>query len=258
LLFLDNNEIIEWTMFSKSRMNPQAMQPYGESLTAYFNGDKDAELIVHRDDGYKSPLPVSWFFRGPSEYTPIDTKALEHSKGTVLDVGAGTGVHSLALSEKGHSVTAIDISPHAVDILRQRGIEQVFCTDVFSFQSGRFDTLLMLGHGIGMVESLEGLERFLAKAGSLITSEGQLLLDSLDVRATQDPVHLQYQKERQRKGHYIGEIGMQFEFRGQTGPFCTWLHVDRDTLNEYARRAGWSCEMLVELHTGDYLARLYR
>ncbi len=239
-------------------MNPQAMQPYGKSLTAYFNGDKQAELIVRRDDGYKSPLPVSCFFRGPSEYTPIDIKALELSKGRILDVGAGAGVHSLALVEKGLSVTAIDISPHAVEILKQRGIDQAFCSDIFTFQNGSFDTLLMLGHGVGMVESLEGLERFLAKAGSLISNGGQLLLDSLDVRATADPVHLEYQKDRQRKGHYLGEIGMQFEFRGQTGPFCTWLHVDRDTLNEYARRAGWYCEILVELPGGDYLARLFK
>ena len=47
----------------------------------------------------------------------------------------------------------------------------------------------------------------------------------------------------------IGEISMQFEFRGKRGPYCGWLQIDADTLNEHAKLGGWN---------GDYLARLTR
>ena len=32
-------------------MDPQALQPFGAALRAYFEGDTGAELILHRDDG---------------------------------------------------------------------------------------------------------------------------------------------------------------------------------------------------------------
>ena len=144
-------------------MNPKAMEPFGMALLAYFEGDTTAELIIRRDDGEERPLPVSLFFRDPSEFTPIDNAAMDHCIGHVLDVGAGTGLHGLVLQRKGLPVTAIDISPHAVNIMKQRGLMDVHCADIFEFQGGRFDTVLMMGHGIGMVETIAGLDRFLAR-----------------------------------------------------------------------------------------------
>ncbi len=53
-------------------MNPDAMDPFGLALLAYFEGNPRAELIIRREDGREWPLPVSFFYRGPSEYTPIE------------------------------------------------------------------------------------------------------------------------------------------------------------------------------------------
>jgi hypothetical protein len=51
----------------------------------------------------------------------------------------------------------------------------------------------MMGHGIGMVETLAGLDRFLAHARGWLSGDGQILLDSQDVRVTDDPKNLAYQ-----------------------------------------------------------------
>jgi len=32
-------------------MDPKAMEPQGLALLAYFQGDLNAELVIHRDDG---------------------------------------------------------------------------------------------------------------------------------------------------------------------------------------------------------------
>jgi hypothetical protein len=114
----------------------------------------------------------------------------------------------------------------------------------------------MLGHGIGMVEDLPGLNRFLAHAHQLIGSGGQLLLHSRDVRQTDDPNHLTYHEANRRAGHYIGEICLQFEYEGQSGPYCGWLHVDPPTLRQRAEQGGWNCEIILEQDSGEYLARL--
>jgi SAM-dependent methyltransferase len=237
-------------------MEPQAMEPHGAALLAYWEGDPRAELILRREDGQEGRLPVSHFFRPPSAFTPLEQTALEHCRGHVLDVGAGTGLHSLVLQERGLRVTAIDVSCQAVQIMAQRGVVDVHGADLFHFTGGPFDTVLMVGHGIGMVETLVGLDRFIAHARGLLSDGGQVLLDSLDVRATDDPRNLAYQEANRRAGRYIGEIRLQFEYRGQKGPWCGWLHVDAATLKEHAEKAGWTSEVIRAEDSGDYLARL--
>jgi SAM-dependent methyltransferase len=239
-------------------MDAQAMEPYGAALLAYCAGDTGAELILHRDDGTAGSLPARHFFRDPSAFTPVERTALQQARGRVLDAGAGTGLHSLVLQEQGLPVTAIDLSPQAVEIMSRRGVKDVHCASVFTYQGGPFDTILLLGHGVGMVETIAGLDRFLARTPILLAEGGQVLLDSLDVRATTDPQHLAYQEANRQAGRYFGEIRLHFEYQGQKGPPCGWLHVDPATLREHAAQAGWACGVLVEEAHGDYLARLTR
>ncbi|MHC4082015.1 MAG: class I SAM-dependent methyltransferase [Planctomycetota bacterium] len=239
-------------------MDPKAMDPYGAALQAGFDGDAGAELILRRDDGREGRLPVSHFFRGQSEFTPVETAAVDRCAGRVLDVGAGTGLHSLVLQEKGLRVTAIDISARVVEIMIRRGVGDAHCEDVFDCRRGPFDTVLMMGHGIGMVETLAGLDRFLIFARGILSEAGQLLLDSLDVGVTDDPENLAYHEANRRAGRYVGEIRLQSEFQGERGPYYGWLHVDADTLTEHAATAGWRCEVVCREDSGDYLARLSR
>ncbi len=239
-------------------MNPQAMEPFGNALVAYFEGDTDAEVVVRRDDGLAAPIPVSHFFRGESAFTEIEKNAIALCKGHILDIGAGTGLHSMVLQKRGCQVTAIDVSPQAAGIMKMMGVKDVRYADVFEFDGGPFDTLLMLGHGIGMAESMVGLDRFLSKARTLLTEGGQVIMDSLDVRITDSPANLAYHEANRQAGRYIGEIRMQFEFHGMKGPFCGWLQVDDETLSQHSGMAGWQCEIIQRDSTGDYLARLTR
>jgi len=60
-----------------------------------------SEIIFHRDDGNTIKLPVKIFFREESEMSNIEKKALELCYDEVLDIGAGTGIHSLILQRNG-------------------------------------------------------------------------------------------------------------------------------------------------------------
>lgn len=237
-------------------MNPEAMSLHGKSLLDYYSGSRTAEIIVRRDDGLETVLPVGVFFRPQTEILPSEVEAINQCRGHVLDIGAGSGVHTLLLQSKGLTVTAIDINPDAVNIMIQRGIQDVHCADVMQFKGGPFDTLLMLGHGIGMVEDIQGLNLFLDYATRLIRGDGQLLLNSVDVRQTDDPVHLKYHKANRLAGRYIGETRIQFEYKGENGPFCGWLHVDPQTLQEQAELTDWRSEIIFQEKSGEYLARL--
>lgn len=237
-------------------MNPQSMEPFGRALSAYHQGDTDALLWIIRDDGKKSALPIFIFFRDEEAFTELEKKAMTLSRGRVLDIGVGAGSHSVVLQRKGCQVTGLDIDPEAAAVAEKRGVERVVVADVMTFSGGPFDTLLMMGHGIGMVETIEGLRRFLARAHQLLAADGQLLLDSLDVRITDEADNLAYHEINRQAGKYIGEIRMQFEFRDETGPLCGWLQVDSETLSAQAELSGWQCQIVYQGEDGNYLARL--
>jgi SAM-dependent methyltransferase len=239
-------------------MEHEAMEPYGHALIAYHRGGDYVSLLIRRDDGKETLMPVDFFFRTPPDIPLIEKEALDLCGGRVLDVGAGTGVHALALQERGLDVTAIDICPEAVEIMRERGVSDARLADIFEFTGGSYRTILMLGHGIGIAGDLEGLDRLLSHALTLLSRDGQMLLDSMDVRETSDEAHLDYHERNRRSGRYFGINRIQFEFGGRSGPYCSWLHVDPKTLEEHAEQVGLKCEILVKREGGNYLARLTR
>lgn len=242
-------------VFGDEQMNSQSMEPYGLALLDFFHGDTSAKVVIHRDDGRAEDLPLDVFFREPSNFSSLERAAIDLCRGHVLDVGAGAGCHSLVLQARGLPVCAIDLSPQAVEIMLKRGLREVQCANIFNFRAGPFDTILMMGHGIGIVETLSGLDRFLDHARGLLKPDGQILLDSLDVRCTDNPIHLAYQRANREAGRYFGEIRLQFEYQGQKGLPFGWLHVDPETLAEHAAEANWSCEIILQEQNGDYLAR---
>jgi SAM-dependent methyltransferase len=237
-------------------MDIDAMTPNGLALLSYFEGQVESEITVRRDDGIETSLPARHFFRTSAEFSPLEITALRLCRGHVLDIGAGTGIHSLALQSEGFTVTAIDISPEAVGIMSRRGVKDTRHADVLNYHGGPFNTLLMLGHGIGITGNIVGLDNFLNQAHSLVKRSGQILLDSLDVTRSQDRNNLSYHDANLRAGRYVGETRIQMEYLGITGPYFGWLHIDPRTLSEHAGKTGWNCEVILEEESGEYLARL--
>lgn len=233
----------------------EAMKPFGLAIADYCRGDKQAAVKICRDDGVEDYLAISSFFRGPTDI-PMDKIALDNCRGRILDVGAGVGIHSLYLQNKDYEVVAMDVSPEACEVMRKRGIKDVYCTSFSDFKAAPFDTLLILGRSICMVENLKGLAVFLKKARQLAKPGGQIILNSLDVRQTTDQQNLAYHAANRRAGRYIGEIRLYMEYKGEKAPVTGLLHVDAVILAEYASKANWSCEILVQQENGNYLAKL--
>lgn len=239
-------------------MDPASVTPYALALLDYARGGSSSTVALRRSDGLETPLPAAHFFRSPDEFSPIERAALERCRGRVLDAGAGTGVHSLWLQARGLAVTAIDICPELARLMKDRGVADARCADILDFSGGPFDTVLFLGHGIGMVEDLAGLERLLGHAHTFVGAGGAMLVHSLDVTVSDDPVHRAYQRTLEEAGRYPGEIRIRFQYGDLVGPLCGWLHVDPRTLARMGRSHGWSCEVVLQHETGEYLARLAR
>jgi hypothetical protein len=150
----------------------------------------------------------------------------------------------------------VDVVPALVEVMRQRGVRNVCCADIFAFWGPPFDTILLLMNGTVIVERLARLVPFLNHLHCLLKPEGQLLLHSADLRRLTDPAELARQQACRQAGRYFGEMLTQLEYKGRKGAPFTALVVDPDTLALETGKAGWSCEVLSSHESAGYLARL--
>ena len=152
----------------------------GRAIADYYKTQKANKLRVFSPMFEEDEIPLSTLFRKYKEMPEIERKALDMANGKTLDVGAGSGCHSLVLQEKGIDVTAIDISPLSVETMKDRGVKKVIEQDFFTLK-GQYDTILMLMNGIGIVGTLERLPRFFRQLDKILAPGGQLLCDSSDI-----------------------------------------------------------------------------
>ncbi len=228
-----------------------AYNPHGAALLDCFRGDTSAMLICHQD-GIRDDVPAAFWLR--KEIDPLEQRALDLSRGRVLDVGAGAGLHALELQRRGIDVTAIDIAPECVAIMRERGVRNAEAADLFAFDDGPFDTILCLCNGLDKVGRFADLPRFLERMRMLLTPDGQLIADSFDLRIGADAARLAELAQKEAAGRYFGEMDLQFEYKGRRGAPFSVLHVDYETLADTAGRQGWRCEQIAG-DGGHYLAR---
>lgn len=225
------------------------MDILGRAISEYFYGGKEYKLWVHDNHGPKVEMIVPIYFRSPEAMPDLEMMAIDLCKGKTLDIGAGAGSHALLLQEKGIDVTAIDISEGAVEVMKERGVKNAFVQDVFEMKHEKFDTLLLLMNGIGLVQTIDGLKHFLQQAKALLNKGGQLLFDSSDVAYL-------YEEGIPDLPHYYGEVNCCYEYRRQKSEWFSWLYIDEQTLRKVALEEGFSTEVLFVDESDQYLARL--
>ena len=98
---------------------------FGKALLDYHNGNYTHDLVTSTNISEEDILPLPYLFRNFSEMPNIEQKALQLAKGAILDVGCGSGSHSLYLQNNGLKVKAIDKSKGAVEVAKQRGVKKV-------------------------------------------------------------------------------------------------------------------------------------
>jgi len=223
---------------------------YGQALYDYYKGVHVGDLCINTSYGDVEEMPPEVFFRDFDDFPVLEAIALEHCRGKVLDVGAGTGCHSLILQDKGLDVKPIDISPYCVKIMHARGIEQVDQTDFFSIRHQKFNTILLLMNGLGLVGKIKNMPNFLSHCKKLLEPGGQILLDSSDVN------YLTEEYKIKSTGQYIGEISYQYVYKNNKGPWFDWLYLEKARLQEISEKEGWRVEFLFEDVNNQYLASI--
>ena len=225
----------------------------GRAIADYYKTQKANKLRVFSPMFEEDEIPLSTLFRKYEEMPEIERKALDMANGKTLDVGAGSGCHSLVLQEKGIDVTAIDISPLSVETMKERGVKKVIEQDFFTLK-GQYDTVLMLMNGIGIVGTLERLPRFFRQLDKILAPGGQLLCDSSDISYVFEDENGMIDIPNEMD--YYGEHSFRMQYKDTIGEPFNWLYIDADTLREKAERCGYAVEVVAEGEHYDYLARI--
>lgn len=227
---------------------------FGRALYDFWFKKNPEDLITFTNLTDEEILPVSYLFRDFQEMPETEQKALSLSYGKVLDVGAGSGTHSVYLQEKGLEVTALDFSPSAIKVLQARKIKNVVQEDFFTFKSDKkFDTILFLMNGIGIVEKAIYTDKLFKQLKLLLANQGQAFIHSSD---------LKYLFETgggyllPNEGYY-GDVRFTVRYKKEEESF-DWTYIDEDSLSLFARQNGFNTKKIAESEFGDFLLKIWK
>ena len=229
---------------------------FGKAILDYQTNNSPEDLITETSISEADEMSVAYLFRSYAEMPKLEQKALQLAKGKVLDVGCGAGSHSLYLqNELNLDVTAIDISANAIKACELRGLKKAKVQDIMQLDGEKYDTILLLMNGAGMCGKLKNIPNFLQKLKSLVTDDGQILVDSSDI------IYMFDEDEDGGKSiptdvDYYGEVIFDIEYKGEKEASFDWMYIDYNTLQNAAVANGLQCELILEGEHFDYLARL--
>ena len=227
---------------------------FGKAILDFQTNNSPEDLVTETNISEADEMSVAYLFRNYNDMPKLEKEAMQLSKGKILDVGCGAGNHSLYLQEKGFEVTAIDISENAIKACKLRGVQNAQVQNLLALEEDKFDTILLLMNGTGIFGTLSETSKYLQKLKSLLSPNGQILIDSSDII---------YMFDENDDGcfsvpadHYYGELIFTISYKGETDEPFTWLYLDYNTLQNAAYANGFQCELILEGEHFDYLARL--
>lgn len=234
-------------------LTPEA-DPMGRAIYEYHKYGKADDVIVHSSMFDDDVIPVETLYRTFDQMPALEQKALELATGDILDVGAGSGCHSLALKEMGKDSVAVEISSLSVEVMKERGVDARLVNFYDSSFTETYDTILMLMNGTGIIGNLDNIQTFFSRIKQLLKPGGSLLIDSSDLSYL-------YEEEDgslmiDLADDYYGLVDFQMQYKDSMGEPFDWLYLDFNTLSYYAEESGFTAELIEEGEYYDYLARL--
>ena len=236
-------------------MSPHFDDPIGRAVYDFHYHSINQPIIVHSDDFDDDTIDTSYLFRSYKQMPALEKKAMSLCAGTILDVGACAGPHSIYLQQKGFEVTALETSAFCCEVLKDRNITKIVQQDIFKFSGQTFDTILLLMNGTGIAGSLSGLEVLLHHLKTLLNPGGQILIDSSDL------IYLFEQEDGSAlidisADKYYGELTFQTEYKNWISQPFSWLYADLNNLENAVEKNQLKLKKVFKGQHYDYLAQI--
>jgi len=223
--------------------------PLGSAILDFLSDKNSTNILVESNLTEDEEIPIPYLFRTKEELPEKEVFALSKAHGRILDVGAGSGAHSLVLQQAEHNVVAIDISKKCCEAMKLQGIKQVVCKDFFEYQDDeKFDTILLLMNGFGIAGTLDNLEKLLLQCKSLLKPKGIIIGESADI------LYLFEDEDGScsidLNSNYYGEINYRMSYKNEVGNWFPWLYISADLLVDTADKIGFE-EIEINIGTED-------
>ena len=225
---------------------------FGQALWDYVNG-QGRDLITWTSLSPPEILRTAYLFRDYDGMPTGERLALTQSRGRILDVGAGSGSHSLWLQSKGLDVTALDDSRAACRTMEKRGVRRRLWADFFRFRPPHaYDTILLLMNGAGIAGRARRLPLLMRRLKELLKPGGSAWIHASDIYY----LYLLYDHPLPETGYY-GDV----DFFIRYGERCTsfpWTYPAPGLVVQEARREGFVVREHCAGEDGDSLLELIK
>lgn len=155
----------------------------------------------------------------------------------VLDVGCGAGRDALRYQERG-SVLATDVSPNAVRVANERGVDATTVADMFDLplSDGAVRTVHCFGTQAGLAGSIRGLAALLSEFARVTDTHGRAIVDAHDPSAD-GAVELFGYRSDPRPG--LARRALHFEYDGIVGRTLVFLLLAPERFREAVVPTEW-------------------
>lgn len=219
--------------------------PIGSAIWDYHTNNNPTDITVESDLIDDDFLPINHLMREFADFPKLEATAMNFCEGKILDVGAAAGPHAKYLLGKGHDVTTLEVSPQAYKYLKEvYPTAKHYSTPILEFNSGKYDTILLLMNGIGLAGTFNEVTPFLKHVSSLLSPGGSILCDSTDVQNV-------FEDEEgglwvDLNANYYGEFKFNMKYKESESDWFNWVYVDLKNLEKFANEAGLSLTLLEE------------
>ena len=231
---------------------------YGRYLLAHYNRETEIGEIIERDDSFiDTGTLYGYYLSDYNAWSKPEQTAIDRAHGKILDIGAGAGRHALYLQARNLDVTAIDNSPGAVELCKQRGVQNAeVCAieNVDRFDSNTFDTILMLGNNFGLFGSKEAAPELLRKLARITTPTAQIIAGTRNPYTTDDTEHLEYHELNKERNRMPGQVLMRVRYRKTVGAWFDYLLVSPAEMQQIISDTDWQINEFIESNEANYFA----
>jgi SAM-dependent methyltransferase len=212
--------------------------------------------VIERDDGLINGALAGHYLTEPDEWRPFDHRAVRLVRGRVLDIGVGAGRIAIELQNRGVAVTGLDTSAGAIEVSRDRGLRDTVLNSVdeFSRASVRYDTFLLLGNNLGLLEGPERAPVFLAALARLAAPGARVIAQGTDPYGTTDPLHVAYHESNRARGRLGGQLRLRLRYRELASDWFDYLNCSISELEALVAGTPWRLKSIDDKDHPYYVA----
>jgi hypothetical protein len=126
--------------------------------------------------------------------------------------------------------------------------------DAYASAPARYDTFLLLGNNLGLIESRERAPVFLDALARLANPGARIIAQGTDPYGTTDPVHVSYQQRNRERGRLGGQLRLRLRYRLLATDWFDYLNCSVDELAELLDGTRWRLKSVDDQDRPYYVA----